>query len=305
MINTSAIIVIKGNPPYLEKTLASIDSYVDEIIIGVIDIPEPLLNKLKKNNKNRIFPLDSSIPFADLVKEKLKKNAKGKYILLIDPDEIFPQKAFDLINKNVNEFDYFMIPRKNIIFGKWIQHSRWWPDYQLRFFKKDSVIWPSRIHPIPQTKGQGFSLPATEGLAIEHYNYDNLSQYFEKALRYARSEAKKTVADKKKLTLGETFKKSLSEFISRYFAYDGYKDGAHGFILAFLQMFYYILVYIFYWEEKKYFNIDNEEVFKETRIFFAGGLKESNYWLTSKKLINKKNRLKSKLLNRIINLLKL
>jgi (heptosyl)LPS beta-1,4-glucosyltransferase len=305
MINTTAIIVIKGNPPYLKKTLASIDSFVTEIIIGTIDCKTTLLNQLKKNKKIKLFPLDLAIPFADFIKEDLKKKAQGKYILYIDPDEVFPVSTLSLIEKKITQFDYFYFPRKNIIFGRWIKHSRWWPDYQLRFFKKEAVIWPKQIHPIPITQGKGYTFSPQEEYSLIHYNYKNISQYFEKALRYARYEAKKAVADKEDLTLGKTFKKSLSEFISRYFADEGYKDGTHGLILAILQMFYYILVFIFYWEEKKYFDTDKEVAFKETLMFFASGLKETNYWLINKKLINKKNSIKSKLLNKIINLLKL
>ena len=305
MINTTAIIVIKDNPPYLKKTLASIDGFVEEIIIGTINCETALQNQLEKNNKIKLFPLDPSIPFADIIKEDLKKKAKGKYILYVDPDEIFSKKIFDLLKKNIDKYDYFMIPRKNIIFGKWIQHSRWWPDYQLRFFKKDSVVWPKEIHPIPKTKGHGFTLPAKEELAINHYNYNNLDQYFEKSFRYSKTEARKAVLENKVITLGETLKKSLNEFVSRYFAGEGYKDGAHGLILAILQMFYYFMVFIFYWEEKKYFDVNNEEIFKETQTFFVSGLKETNYWLVNKKLINKKNNIKSKLLNKAINLFKL
>jgi (heptosyl)LPS beta-1,4-glucosyltransferase len=302
MNEISAIIVIKNSPPYLDQSIAAIDSFVDEIIIGTIDVPESLLSRLKKNKKIQIFPLDSSIPFADLVKEKLKKKAKGEYILYVDPDEIFPQKALDQLRKNMNKFDHFIIPRKNIIFGKWVQHSRWWPDYQLRFFKKDSVIWPETIHPIPQRTGRGFTIPATEELAIKHFNYDNLSQYFEKSLRYAKAEAKKAVLENKTITIGETFKKGLNEFISRYFTGEGYRDGSHGLVLALLQMFYYILVYVFYWEEMKYVDLDKETTPQEVQKFYSNGLRDTNYWLINKKLLYNNNKLKIKFLSKIINI---
>lgn len=305
MNKITAIIVIKGNPPYLAQSLAAVDTFVDEIIIGVIDVQESLLNKLKKNKKVKISVLDSLIPFADIVKEELKKSAKGDHILYVDPDEIFSQKTIDLLKKNMNKFDYFLIPRKNIIFGKWMKHSRWWPDYQLRFFKKNKVIWPETIHPIPKTTGQGFTIPAEEELAIQHYNYDNLSQYFEKSFRYARAEAKKAARENKTITISETFKKSLNEFISRYFSGEGYRDGSRGFVLAILQMFYYVLVYVFYWEEKKYIEIDNETVFKETQSFFIDGSRETNFWLNNKKLIDRKNSIKFKIINRLIHFLKL
>jgi len=302
MNDTTAIIVIKNDPPYLDRSLAAIEDFVDEIIIGAIDVPGSILTRLKKNKKVSIHILDSSVPFADLVKEGLKKKAKGKYILYVDPDEIFPQKLFDIFKKNIGKFDYFLIPRKNIIFGKWIQHSRWWPDYQLRFFKKNTVIWPEIIHPIPQATGRGFTVEDDESLAIEHYNYDNLNQYFEKSLRYARSEARDAVKENKKITIGETFKKSLNEFASRYFSGEGYKDGSHGFVLAILQMFYYILVYVFYWEEMKYVDLDKEITPQEVQKFYSNGLKDTNYWLINKKLLYNNNKLKVKLLAKIISI---
>lgn len=305
MINNSAIIVIKNDPPYLNQSLAAIDSFVDEIIVGTIDVPELLLNKLKQNKKIRIIPLESSIPFADVVKEKLKKLAKGKYILYVDPDEIFPKKLLELLQKKGSEYDYFHLPRKNIIFGKWIKHSRWWPDNQLRYFKKDAVIWPSYVHPIPQAAGRGLTVPATEELAIKHFNYDNLGQYFEKSLRYARSEAKKAVSENKKITLSETFSRGLNEFISRYFKGEGFKDGTHGLILAVLQMFYYVFVYAFYWEEMKYADLETEKEPKEIQRFFANGLKESNYWLIDKKLLYNNDKLKTKILSKISSFFKI
>jgi len=302
MNDITAIIVIKGNPTYLNQSLSSIEEYVSEIIIGTINVPDALESKLKKNSKIKIFPLDESIPFADVIKEDLKQKAKGKYILYLDPDEIFPKAAFKLFEKNIDKFDYFYIPRKNFIFGKWIKHSRWFPDYQLRFFKKDHVVWPKNIHPIPLTTGQGFELPATETFTITHYNYKNLSEYFEKSLRYAKAEAKKAVLENNQITLGETFKKSLNEFFSRYFAGEGYKDGTHGFVLSILQMFYYILVYVFYWEEKKYFEIDQQDVNKEVQKFYWQGLKDTNYWLINKKLLYNMNKFKIKILSIILNL---
>lgn len=305
MNEITAIIVIKGNPPYIHQSISAIERFVDEIIIGAVDISASLSEKLKKNRKIKIFTLDPSIPFADLVKEKLKKKAQGKYILYVDPDEIFPQKLLDLLKKKSDKFDYFMIPRKNIIFGKWIRHSRWWPDHQLRFFKKDSVFWPAVIHPVPIATGRGLTIPAMEELSIKHYNYENLDQYFEKSLRYARTEAKKAIMENKKITIGETFKKSLNEFVSRYFGGEGYKDGSHGFILAVLQMYYYFLVYVFYWEEMKYVDLDKETTPQEIQKFYADGLKDTNYWLINKKLLYNEQRLKIKIFSKFINFFKL
>lgn len=299
MNDVTAIIVIKNSPPYLSKTLASIDSFVSEIIIGIIDVPKKLTDKLKKNRKIVIVPIDPTIPFADMIKEDLKQKAKGKYILYIDPDEIFPKDALPIIEKKINSFDYFYFPRKNIIFNKWIQRSRWWPDYQLRFFKKNYVVWPKVIHPEPIAKGIGFTFYAKEEFAFVHYNYESVDEYFEKAFRYAKSEANTYIRENKILTIGETLNKAINEFISRFFACEGYKDGLHGFILATLQMIYYVLIYVYYWEGKKYFNLDRDLILHETHKFYSSGLSETNYWMVDKELVNEKDKLRIRLLNKI------
>lgn len=304
MINITAVIVAKGNPPHFFESLESIENFVSEIIIGNINLDKKAIERLKTNKKVRLFELSDNIAFADLVKEDLKQKAKGDYILYLDPDEIFPQGVKKTLLERISKFDFFFFPRKNIIFGKWINHSRWWPDYQLRFFKKNSVIWPKTIHPIPKTKGLGYHFEVGEKNAIYHHNYESIDEYFEKALRYAKSEAKEALENNRVITLHETIKKSISEFISRFFAHEGYKDGVHGLILAFFQMFYYLLVYAYYWENNNYSKEEEKNIITTSRLYFQSGLIETNYWLVKNKIVNKTTGLKIKFVKKILDLLK-
>lgn len=283
MEKITAIIVVKNNPPYILKTISSIEDFVKEIIVVDIGIDNNLVNTLKKNKKISIHKINKDIQYVELIREKVKNLAKTEYVLFLDPDEVIQPKLKTLIKSNLNNYDYFKIPRKNIIFDKWIKHSRWWPDYQIRLFKKDKVFWPEIIHSQPKIIGKGLEIEADENLAIIHYNYQNLDQYLEKAQRYAKSEAKQFIKENKVFTFKDVINKALNEFISRYFADLGYKDGIHGFILSFLQMFYYFLVYFYYLELKKFKTdekINPEEYFKQ-------GLKQSLHWKKNKSLKEK------------------
>lgn len=283
MEKITAIIVAKNHPPYILKTISSIEDFVKEIIVVDIGIDNNLVNTLKKNKKISIYKINEDIQYVELIREKVKNLAKTEYVLFLDPDEIIQSKLKTLIKSKLNNYDYFKIPRKNIIFGKWIKHSRWWPDYQIRLFKKDKVFWPEIIHSQPKIIGKGLEIEADENLAIIHYNYQNLDQYLEKAQRYAKSEAKQFIKENKVFTFKDVINKALNEFISRYFADLGYKDGIHGFILSFLQMFYYFLVYFYYLEFKKFKTdekINPEEYFKQ-------GLKQSLHWKKNKSLKEK------------------
>ena len=279
MNNTiSAIIVVKGAPPYLKETIQSVKDFVTEIIIADIGIDEKIAAKLKETKNVTIIRITKPVPYVELIREEIKEKAKGDYILLLDPDESITPELITILKDTMDSYEYFSIPRKNMIFGKWIEHSRWWPDYQIRFFKKDAVSWPKRIHQQPVTKGQGLTLRADGTIAIVHHNYQNIDEYMSKAVRYAKSEASEYIRKDEPLTLGTSMKKGLSEFISRYFAAEGYKDGMHGFVLAVLQMFYYLLVYFYYWEYQTYPAIPDTEIRDDVHGFFKQGLLESNWW---------------------------
>lgn len=291
----SAIVVIHGNPPYAFESLKSIVDHVDEIIVGDVGMTFNIPREIAK--KTTIITCSPQVPFADMVKEQLKAKAKSDYILYIDPDEIVPDTLWQYLMQNISKADYFLLPRKNIIFDKWITHSNWWPDYQVRFFKKNAVVWPATIHPIPHVTGKKNEVPAEERYSLLHYNYDSISHYLEKMVRYAKYEAQSIDDEKNTVTLAETIKKSLHEYISRFFLHDGYKNGMHGFVLAFLQMFYYFLVYFFYWENHKYRYADDNKAYAYAEQFFRKGLFEINYWMAKKNISNIQKKIKSKITN--------
>lgn len=279
MEQITAIIVVKNNPPFIFKTISSINNLVKQILIIDIGIDKNLIQSLSKIEKIKIIKIKKEIPYVELIREEIKKMAKTSYVFFLDPDEEVSEELKNFIKKNLEKYDYFKIPRKNIIFNKWIKYSRWWPDYQIRLFKKEKVIWPKLIHHQPIPNGNGCQIEAKENLSIIHYNYKNLDEYLEKARRYAKAEAKEL----KTLSFFDTVRKALNEFISRYFAYQGYKDGIHGFILSFLQMFYYFLVYFYYLELNSFKN--NDEIKPE--YFFKQGLKETLHWKKNKSLKEK------------------
>jgi (heptosyl)LPS beta-1,4-glucosyltransferase len=206
------------------------------------ELKEQLLSSFQKL---RIISIQKTFTFAELIREDLKSFAKEEYILFVDHDEVIPPSLKNFILENYKKYDYMSIPRKNIIFNKWIKHSRWWPDYQIRLIKKDKVFWEKDIdiHKQPELKGKGLIIEAKEELAMIHYNYQNIDEYITKALHYAKQEANQIVRKNKKFSLSQALSLSISEFVSRYYADEGYKDGMHGFVLATLQMFYFFLVF--------------------------------------------------------------
>jgi glycosyltransferase involved in cell wall biosynthesis len=208
--------------------------------------------------------------------------ASGDWILILDADELITSLLAEELKKVANsdsEVDFVKIPRKNIIYGKFMKASFWWPDYQIRFFKKGKVKWSNKIHSQPITDGAGVDLPAQENYAILHNNYVGVSDYLERMISYSKIQADELIDDGYKFNWQDLIKKPLSEFLSRFFANKGYKDGLHGLALSLLQAFSFIIVYIRVWEKSGFSEkILNKEDIK--KIFDESG-KEINYWLNN------------------------
>lgn len=302
MSNISVICIVKYKHPRLFEVLASIREIASEIIIADTGIDQELRQELLSIKKLKIIRIEKIFSFAELLREDLKSFAKEEFILFVDHDEVVPPTLKKYILENYQKYDYIAIPRKNIIFNKWIKHSRWWPDYQIRFIKKDKVHWGKDIdiHKQPKLMGNGLTIPPKEELAFIHYNYENIDEYINKALHYAKQEAKQLIRKNKKLTLSQTITSSISEFVSRFFAHEGYKDGVHGFTLAVFQMFYFFLVFFYYWEFNKYFELDSKDLAKESGFFFKKGLAETSYWLVKKDFVSKMGQIKLRLMNKIL-----
>ncbi len=246
----SVVINVRNEAEALTKCLRSIKDLADEII--VVDMNSTDDSKEIAQNAGATLYSYRSMKYVEPARNFALSKATGKWILLLDPDEFLNKtlkKELISITKR-NDVDYVKIPRKNIIFGKWIRHSNTWPDYLIRFFKKGAVTWKKEIHSQPNFKGNGITLLDSEKLAIQHNNYTSISQFITRAVRYSGIQADELFAADYKLKTSDFILKPVQEFNSRFFFAEGYKDGFHGLVFSILQAFAIALIYIRLWEKQ-------------------------------------------------------
>lgn len=217
--------------------------------------------------------------------------ATNEWILILDPDEEISAGLTKIVkgilrgdrrasSDVAGGADYYRIPRKNIIFGKWLKHTLWWPDYQIRLFRKGSVLWQDEIHSFPLTSGTGADLPAKEKYAIVHYNYNSLSQYLEKMSRYTRVTSEQLLKGGYVFNWKDLITKPLNEFLRRFFEGDGYKDGVHGLALSLLQAFSELVIYINVWEKQGFKKKELKNV--EVKDEIVKSVKDVKWWVNKK-----------------------
>jgi glycosyltransferase involved in cell wall biosynthesis len=261
--NISVVINVRNEAENLTKCLKSIKDIADEIIVVDMKSTDNSL-EVAKSFKANVFSY-KPMKFVEPARNFAISKATGKWILLLDPDEYLNKtlkKELITITKR-NDVDYVRIPRQNMIFGKWIKHSNCWPDYLIRFFKNGSITWQKEIHSQPVTKGNSLTLLDSDQLAIKHNNYENVTQFITRAIRYSSIQADELNSQDYKLKISDFILKPIQEFNSRFFFAEGYKDGFHGLVFCLLQAFAIGLIYIRLWEKQ---GSQDKQILKESFI---------------------------------------
>lgn len=275
----SAVINVRNEAEALNKCLRSIKNFADEIIVVDMKSTDGS-DQVAINAGAKVFPYNKILKFVEPARNFAISKANGKWVLLLDPDE-FLNKSLKKELRNVtkrNDIDYVKIPRKNIIFNKWLRHSNMWPDYLIRFFKKGSVVWKNEIHSQPTAKGNCLTLLDSEKLAIRHNNYTSVTEFVLRAIRYSGIQADELQSSGYKVKISDFILKPIQEFNSRFFSSEGYKDGLHGLIFCILQAFAIVLIYIRLWEKQ---GLQDKILSKESFVSASQeGVFEYSYWFT-------------------------
>lgn len=272
----SVVINTLNEAENLPRAIASAKNFADEIVVIDMESTDATVQIAKKLGA-KVFS-HKKTGYVEPVRNFAISKASNSWVLILDADEEIPRSLKDeIVNIIKNpKADYYRIPRKNIIFGKWMKYSRWWPDYNIRLFKKGAVTWNEIIHAVPITQGIGGELETKEDFAITHHHYNSVEQYVERMNRYTTMHAKLRIEEGYKFAWKDIFAKPANEFFSRYFFGEGYKDGLHGLSLSFLQAFSELVMYLKIWQSEKF--VEKEIEINEVISVMRDEEKELHYW---------------------------
>jgi glycosyltransferase involved in cell wall biosynthesis len=236
----------------LPRALASVENWADEIVVVDMRSDDATVEIATKHGA-RVFGHERT-GYVEPARNFAIDKASCDWILILDADEEVPRTLASILVKEVRNprADYYRLPRRNIVFGKWLKHSRWWPDYNIRFFKKGSVSWNEVIHSVPMTKGEGADLDPSKEYALIHHHYESVEQFISRLNRYTTEHSRVLIRRGYKFDWHDIIVKPVGEFLSRYFFGEGYKDGLHGLVLSGLQGFSEFVLYLKVWQSEKF-----------------------------------------------------
>lgn len=171
-----------------------------------------------------------------------------EWILNLDCDEEVSPELKKSIKEATSstEYDGYMINRKTIFMGRWIEHA-WYPDWNLRLIRKGKGRWEGQdIHEKLEVKGTTGRIAGN----LLHYTYKDFMDMLIRTVRYASLGAESYIRANKKVHLANLVFNPFYGFIKHYFLKLGFLDGAQGFIISVMNFVYTFYKYAIIWEKQ-------------------------------------------------------
>ncbi|WP_106831712.1 glycosyltransferase family 2 protein [Parabacteroides pacaensis] len=241
----SVIINTYNAEKHLAEVLESVKDF-DEILICDMYSTDQTVSIAKRYNCHIIY--HEKLGYVEPARQAAINAATYNWILLIDADEVVPPALKDYLYEQIKKPDCpngIRIPRKNYLMGKFVRCT--YPDYILRFFKKEGTVWPSQIHMQPQLQGKVINTPLhRKDLAFIHLSNDPVKIMVSKANAYTDYEIGKR--KNKKYAFFSILIQSAYRFFKFYVIKGGFRDGRPGLVYSGVYAFYKFMTIAKLWE---------------------------------------------------------
>lgn len=174
----------------------------------------------------------------------------GDWIFWIDADERVTPELREAIEKlkqsdEIKLPDGFRIARKSWYINRWIKFSGWYPDYQMRFYRKSASFWDGIApHETARVKGK---IEKLDGEFL-HYTKRDLSEHHRVIDSYTSLAAEYKVKEGETVGALGIFFNSIAAFVRTYLLKQGFRDGVPGLIIAMFTAYSVFLKYAKVWE---------------------------------------------------------
>ena len=242
----SATIIVRNEEANIAEVCETV-AWADEIVIVDSDSTDRTV-EIARRYTPRVFNREfrgykDKHEFADA-------QTTGDWIFWIDADErVTPElrAAIERVRQAdpVTLPDGFRIARRTQYLNRWIKHSGWYPDYQMRLYRKAASYWDGvSPHETARVRGR------IETLAGEfrHYTKRNLSEHHHVLDSYTTLAAEYLHKEGKRVRSMDLLVLPVAAFIRTYLLKQGFRDGVPGLIIAMFTAYSVFLKYAKVWE---------------------------------------------------------
>jgi (heptosyl)LPS beta-1,4-glucosyltransferase len=240
----SAVLITRNEAPRIAACLANL-RWADEIIVvdSESDDGTPALAAAAGARVvTRPWPGD----FADQ-RNFADAQATSDWCFAVDADEeVGPGLAAEVrrLVESPGERVGFSFLRRELVFGRWIEGGGWGTQRKLRLYRRGAGRWQGAVH-------EKMVVDGPVGLAREplvHRSYDRVDTFVAKFNRYSTIDAELAFRAGRRFSWWSLFLQPVERAFGRFVLERGYRDGAHGVVLALLVGLNYFLRHLKLWE---------------------------------------------------------
>jgi glycosyltransferase involved in cell wall biosynthesis len=232
MPKISAVIITFNEELFIDKCLTSLDGIADEIVVVDSYSTDATEDICKKHNAR--FIKHAFEGFRDQKNFALNL-ATYKNIISLDADEALSDQLRESIlalkKKDKWDFDGYFFNRKSNYCGKWINHSEWYPDKQLRLFYADHGKWGDLNLHEKFIMSNGATVGRLKGDLL-HWPFSSLQDHLDKMNKYSYIGAEEFHKAGKKAGLVTPYIHYFWGFFRSYIVHRGFLDGKYGYLIC-------------------------------------------------------------------------
>ena len=220
----SACIICCNEETDIDRCLSSLD-WCDEIVVVDSGSTDRTV-EIAREHTDKVFS-QSWLGYGPQ-KEFAWSKASSEWIFWVDSDEVVTPELRDEIKARFEREDLpsgFVVPRVTWYINRWIRHGDWYPDHNLRLFRRSKATMVSpEIHEHVEVDGPVEKLRHP----LEHYTYKDMHAHIEVANRYTSLSARQLMENGRRFHWIDLLVRPNWRFFRSYVIKGGFLDGFAG-----------------------------------------------------------------------------
>jgi glycosyltransferase involved in cell wall biosynthesis len=245
----SCCIIARNEERGIRRCLESV-SFADECVVVVDSRSSDATEEIARELGARVV----GHPYQGNIEQKnfALTQVRGHWILCLDADEALTEPLANeirsLLTAPPTDVDGYEINRVTYHLGRWIRHGDFYPDWQLRLFRRGTGEW-SGVNPHGRIRLRGV-VRRLSG-ECEHRSYRDLADQIDRIQDFSRIQARASQAEGRPVRIRDMILRPPARFLRAYLLKQGFRDGIPGLVIATATAFHVFLKYAKLWELEK------------------------------------------------------